>query len=203
MFEIIYADPPWAFSDQKTGGGFVSGASQKYPVMPLSAIQQLPVQAICRANAVLFLWVPTSMKFSHGATVMNNWGFEYKTTIYWEKIRKGRRMGMGRWFRNEVEELLVGVHGSVKPFGCQLPNIVHAPVEEHSAKPDAFYRLIESATGTALKSRNVEMFARKKEPGWTGIGNQVTGRTIQADLLHLARTSADPGTWAASWGVKS
>lgn len=190
MFRVIYADPAWLFADAKTGGNHTSGASQKYDVMPLSAIQQLPVQSICQPNAILFLWVPTALKFSHGWTTMVAWGFDYKTTVYWEKIRKGKRMGMGRYFRNEVEELLVGVSGSVAPFGCQMPNIIHADVMEHSEKPEAFRRLIESATGECFPSRNVELFARRKVPGWTGIGNQVTGRTIHADLRFLAMTNA-------------
>jgi N6-adenosine-specific RNA methylase IME4 len=190
MFELIMADPPWEFRNVKTGGSHSSGAAQKYDTMPLAAIQGLPVQSVRASKSVLALWVPTTLKFSHGGSVLAAWGFRYVTTVYWEKIRKGKRLGMGHWFRNEVEELLIAVHGDVAPFRCQLPNIIHAPVEDHSAKPEAFRQLLEQATGQISRRRNLELFARRTVPGWTGIGNQVTGRDVRDDLRRLAGAAA-------------
>jgi N6-adenosine-specific RNA methylase IME4 len=121
LFDVQYWDPPWEFQNEKTGGNFQSGASQKYPTLPLAAIQQLPVASVATPNAVLFLWVPTRLKFSHGLTTAQAWGFpHYETTVYWQKTR----LGMGFWFRNVVEELLVFTKGDVAPFRCQLPNIL-------------------------------------------------------------------------------
>ncbi len=45
---------------------------------------------------------------------MKAWGFEYKTNIIWEKVRKdgmpdGR--GVGFYFRNVTEMLLFGIRG--------------------------------------------------------------------------------------------
>ena len=184
-FEVIYADPPWKFGNERTGGSLKSGAGQKYQVLDLPVIQRLAVPAVTARNAVLFLWVPTALKFSHGGTVMAAWGFEYITTVYWEKT--GRR-GMGFWFRNQVEELLVAQRrgGYVEPFRCQLPNIVHHPPGQHSEKPEAFRQLIETATGKISRRRNLELFGRRQVPGWTVIGDQVTGQDIRTDLRRLA-----------------
>ena len=120
---------------------------------------------------------------------MHAWGFDYVTTVYWHKHRKGRRMGMGFWFRNEVEELLVGkVRGDrVRPFRCQLPNIIGAPVEEHSKKPQAFRDLIETATLKRSKYERVELFARERVPGWTAVGGAIDGLDIRTAIARLAR----------------
>lgn len=182
MFEIFYADPPWEFRSTATGGTFTSGASQKYPTMPLGAIMGLPVASVATPNASLFLWVPSRLKFSHGQPTAAAWGFpHYQGTVYWNKLR----IGMGYWFRNQVEELLVFTKGDVAPFGCQLPNILSLLAGEHSEKPEEFRRLIETATGTASSRRNLELFARRQVPGWTGIGNQVTGNDVRVDLRNL------------------
>lgn len=188
MYKVLLSDNPWKFRNEKTGGNHTSGAVQKYPVMELGEIMALPVQSVMATPSVCFLWVPTSMKFSHGGPVLTSWGYAYKTSAYWDK----QKLGMGFWFRNQVEELLIGIRGDFPPFGCQLPNIIHQPPGEHSAKPDEFYRLIETATGITSSRYNLEMFARRRVPGWAGIGNQVTGRTVQQDLLRLARAKRCP-----------
>lgn len=179
-FEVFYVDPPWSFTNKRTGGSMKSGSVQKYPTMPLEAIKRLPVQALAAPNAVLFLWVPTALKFSHGAACLHSWGFDYVTTVYWDK----QRQGMGFWFRNYVEELLVAKMNRA-PFRCQLPNIIHQPPGEHSSKPDAFRQLIETATGSISSRKNLELFARKTAPGWTTIGQSVTGNDIGVDIREL------------------
>lgn len=187
-FEVVYADPPWQFTNQKTGGSHTSGASQKYPTLPLGAIQRLAVGAVAARSSVLFLWVPSRLKFSHGLTTATAWGFpHYQATVYWDK----ERLGMGFWYRNRVEELLVFTRGEVAPFRCQLPNLIRHPVLEHSEKPEAFRRLIEDSTGRFSRRHCLELFARRAVIGWTGAGDQVTGRDISADLRVLVQTPED------------
>lgn len=184
-FDVVMADPPWAFRNEKTGGNHKSGAVQKYPTMELAEICNLPVGSVTHAGSVLFLWVPTTMKYSHAPSVAHAWGFRnYITTLYWNKVR----MGMGFYFRNCVEELLVfgTAKSSVAPFGCQRTNIITCPPGEHSEKPEEFRKLIEDATGKISRRQCLELFARKKVPGWTPAGNQVTGRDIREDLRLLA-----------------
>lgn len=210
MFSVLMVDPPWKFQDEKTGGNHQSGAAQKYPCMELDEIKALPVQSVLRANASLWLWCPTRLKFSHGYPTMTAWGFRYVTTVYWGKDR----IGMGHHFRNqaeellvatadeerderyvdeEAEELLVGVRGALAPFRYQGGNVILAPREKHSSKPDVFRTLVEKATGFNTSGRCLEMFGRRQEPGWTVIGNQaVEGQSpdIRADLRRLARERA-------------
>lgn len=188
IFEVQYWDPPWEFTNKKTGGNHTSGAVQKYPTLPLASIQQLPVAAVSAHNAALFLWCPSRLKFSHGYTTAMAWGFnQYEATIYWNKDR----LGMGFWFRGQVEELLVFTRGNVEPFRCQEPNIRTLPALEHSEKPEEFRKMIERATGKFSRRHCLEGFARKTVPGWTGIGNQVTGNDVRVDLKTLVL-----GHWA-------
>lgn len=183
-FDVLYVDNPWSFDMKTTGGNFKSGAVQKYPTMPVADICNLPVTAIASPSCALFLWVPTALKFSHAGPVAHAWGFDYITTVYWDK----QRLGMGAWFRNVIEELLVFQRrgGSLAPFGCQLPNKIACPPGEHSTKPEAFRQLIEKATGKISRRDCVELFARRVVPGWTAAGNMVTGRDIREDLKLLA-----------------
>jgi N6-adenosine-specific RNA methylase IME4 len=148
--------------------------------MPLADVCGIPLPAILAPSAAVFLWVPTRLKFSHGWTAAQAWGLDYITTIYWNKCR----IGMGYWFRNQVEELLVFQRrgGNLAPFRCQLPNIISLAPGEHSTKPEEFRKLIEQATGKISRRRCVELFARRQVPGWTGLGYQVTGRDIRADI---------------------
>lgn len=181
----MLADPPWSFENKRTGGSMKSGADAQYATMSLAELQAVPVPAVLDRAAVGFLWVPTSLKFSHGGPLLAAWGFRYVGTVYWNKAR----LGMGFWFRNQVEELLFGVRGDVKPFRCQLPNLITAPSGKHSEKPAAFHRLIETATGGPLGSTHLELFGRAKVPGWTVTGLELTGRDVRDDLRLLASGS--------------
>lgn len=216
-FDVQYWDPPWKFRNEKTGGSHKSGAAQKYRVMELAQIQQLPVASVSRPSSVLFLWVPTALKFSHGFTTALAWGFPfYKTTWYWQK----ERLGMGFWGRNMVEELLIFTRGSVAPFMLQEPNMktlpepgavfaggelpdidiqpeqltngcLTLPANEHSEKPEEFRRMVEVATQKFSVRDCLEGFARRRVTGWTGIGNVVTGQDIRTDLRQLAALTED------------
>lgn len=132
-FDVIYADPAWRFDNVKTGGSFTSGAEQVYTgnnngrtTMALADIKALPVQSIAQPNAVLAIWTPTALKFSHGEPTAKAWGFRnYKTTWYWRKTR----LGMGFWGRNMVEELLIFTCGDVAPFMLQEPNTRELPAD--------------------------------------------------------------------------
>lgn len=149
----------------------ISGAESKYSTMMLAEICALPIRDIVSANSVLFLWATTPLKWE-AFEVMRAWGFTYKTTIYWRKIMS---LGMGFWFRGQVEELLVGIRGKVKAFRVQEPNFIQAKMLAHSEKPEEFRRLIERATVQMPSQNRVELFARRRVDGWDAFGNEVEG----------------------------
>jgi len=179
-YNVIYADPPWAYRNQRTGGSMCSGASQKYSVMSLEEICALPVCDLTARDSVLFLWVTTPM-MDEGLQVMKAWGFKYKTKIYWRKIMS---LGMGYWFRGQVEELWLGVRGHVKAFRLQECNIIQCKALAHSQKPEEFRQLIERATGKMPDRRMLELFARRKYSNWSVWGNEVVS-DIEINTLEL------------------
>ena len=177
-FNVIYADPGWRYGNFKTGAGMKSGASQLYTTMTLPEIIALQVPQICEPRACLFLWTTTPMKHD-GMRLMEAWGFSYRTTIYWHKGGKNGnpgRLGMGFWFRGQVEELLFGIRGDIKPFKLPIRNHLSHPVLKHSEKPEVFRQLIDSSMDKVGGfDKRIELFARKRIEGWSAWGNQLDG----------------------------
>jgi len=178
-YQIIYADPPWSYRNKKTGGSMTSGSKSKYPVMELEDIKKLPIQNIATKDSVLFLWATTPL-LPEALEVMKAWGYRYKTAIYWRKIMS---LGMGFWFRGQVEVLLMGIKGKVKAFRIQKPNFIQTKVGKHSEKPIDFRHLIEL---TGLKPR-IELFARQKIEGWDVMGYDIDGQDIRKSLEQYGK----------------
>lgn len=168
-YHVIYADPPWRYKNERTGGSMKSGAASKYPVLSVDEIASLPVGELAERNSVLFLWATVPM-LPEGLRVMETWGFKYKTMITWQKLS----WGMGFWFRGATEHLLVGIRGRVRAFRLQEPNIIAAKPLAHSEKPEEFRKLVERATDRVFHApRRIELFARKRVPGWDAWGNEI------------------------------
>jgi N6-adenosine-specific RNA methylase IME4 len=55
-------------------------------------------------------------------------------------------------------------------FGRQYPSAIDAPHSAHSAKPPCFREMIEKMFPNLSR---VELFARKRFPGWECWGNEV------------------------------
>lgn len=172
-FKTILADPPWQFQNRTGKMAPEHKRLSRYPTMKLEEIEALPVADIADDGCHLYLWVPNAL-LPDGLEVMKAWGFQYKTNIVWEKVRKdggpdGR--GVGFYFRNVTELLLFGVRGSnartLAPGRTQV-NLIRSQKREHSRKPDEMITLIERCSSGPY----LELFARGKRDGWTLWGNQ-------------------------------
>jgi N6-adenosine-specific RNA methylase IME4 len=164
---VIYADPPWRYEHNETPDGEGTGRAieNQYTTMTTAAISALDVPAA--DDAVLFLWA-TNPKLAEALEVMAAWGFTYRTNMVWVKDR----IGMGYYVRGQHELLLVGKRGGLPvPDPANRPaSVINAPVGEHSAKPEAFYGLIERMYAGLPKA---ELFARAERPGWHHWGHGV------------------------------
>lgn len=176
-YKTIYADPPWQFANRTGKIAPENKRLSRYPTMCLDDIKALPVSEVADERSHLYLWVPNAL-LSEGLEVMKAWGFEYKTNLIWEKVRKdgfpdGR--GVGFYFRNVTEVLLFGVrtphkseaYRTLAPGRSQV-NIIRAQKYEHSRKPAEFADLIERCS----EGPYLEMFARGERTGWDVWGNQ-------------------------------
>ncbi|MDO4720128.1 MAG: MT-A70 family methyltransferase [Peptostreptococcaceae bacterium] len=176
-YNTIYADPPWQFQNRTGKVAPEHKRLSRYETMSLDEIKALPVADIAADKAQLYLWVPNAL-LPQGLEVMEAWGFEYKTNIVWEKIRKdgapdGR--GVGFYFRNVTELLLFGIKKKSSPNRTLQParsqvNIIRAAKREHSRKPDEIIPIIESCS----QSPRIELFARGVREGWDMWGNQAS-----------------------------
>jgi N6-adenosine-specific RNA methylase IME4 len=172
-FSTVLADPPWQFQNRTGKIAPEHRRLSRYPTMSLQEIKDLPVEAIVKDTAHLYLWVPNAL-LADGMQVMENWGFTYKTNLIWYKIRKDGgpdRRGVGFYFRNVTEMILFGVRGknarTLQP-GRSQENIISSRKREHSRKPDEQYELI----GSCSPGPYLEMFARGPRKGWFVWGNQ-------------------------------
>jgi N6-adenosine-specific RNA methylase IME4 len=201
-FDVVLADPPWQYANVRTGGSLSSGAAAHYPTMSVDELCALPVPVLMRASSVCFLWATVPL-LPEAFTVLEAWRYRYKTCLVWDKADEDlfgaveSRLGLGFWVRVQTELLLVGVRGTVTPFGLAGRNIIRAPATGHSAKPAQARRLIDQAVARAFTDpQKVELFAREQHAGWTAIGNAIDGRSI-GDVL-AGRTAAEGNAWATS-----
>lgn len=173
VFSTILADPPWRFQNRTGKMAPEHGRLKRYQTMTVEEVCDLPVISHAADQSHLYLWVPNAL-LAEGLKVMKAWGFTYKTNLVWYKVRKdggpdGR--GVGFYFRNVTELLLFGVRGrmrTLKPGRTQV-NLVASRKREHSRKPSAMYRLIESCSPGPY----LEMFARERVEGWEQWGLEV------------------------------
>lgn len=182
-FATVMADPPWRFQNRTGKIAPEHKRLARYPTMELDEICALPVARHLEDRAHCYLWVPNAL-LPEGLQVLKAWGFEYKSNIVWQKVRKdggpdGR--GVGFYFRNVTEILLFGVRGKdIRTLGPgrsqvnfiegQEPDgdILKMRKREHSRKPDEQYAIIESCSWGPF----LELFGRGKRKGWTVWGNQ-------------------------------
>lgn len=162
-YPVIYADPPWRYDYSESTSRDIEN---HYPTMELDAICALPVSDLATDDAVLFLWA-TSPKLADAMRVVESWGFTYRTCAVWHKPQ----IGMGYYFRQQHELLLVATRGSIPaPAPADRPgSVITASRGAHSEKPAEFAELIERMYPTLPK---IELFCRSPRSGWSVWGNQ-------------------------------
>ena len=174
-YKTIYADPPWQFSNRTGKMAPEHRRLNRYSTMKLNDIKRMPVSDVADEKSHLYLWVPNAL-LPEGLEVMKAWGFEYKTNLIWEKVRKdgmpdGR--GVGFYFRNVTEIVLFGIKGdnnrTLQPGRSQV-NLLRSMKREHSRKPDEWIDLIERCSPGPY----LELFARGDRKNWDMWGNQAT-----------------------------
>ena len=193
-YQIIYADPPWAFKnyDNKTAARWVGN---KYPVQSKEWLESLPIRNITDKNCVLFLWV-TMPKLNEAFDLIKAWGFEYKTVAFtWVKRNKKSDSyfwGMGRWTRSNAELCLLASKGNPKRISAKVHQIIDTPLERHSKKPNIVRSKIIELMGDLPR---IELFARKEDSlfehedwnGWDVLGNDIDGKDIKQSIKELCK----------------
>lgn len=168
-YQIIYADPPWEFSDKAAAGQ--RGASFKYSTLSLEELKNLPIHSLAADDCFLFLWVVSAM-LKEGIELLEAWGFDYKTIAFcWVKKSQTGRIfnGMGHYTRQAVELCLLGKRGHPQIVSHDVSQVIISTPREHSRKPDLTRNRIMKMTGNP--ENKLELFARHNIYGWDTFGN--------------------------------
>ncbi len=172
-YATFVADPPWRYGNTSTRGA----AENHYPTMSIDELRDLSVVPDHAADqAHLYLWT-TAGHLPDAFSVMQAWGFDYKTYLVWVKPQ----MGMGNYFRVSTELVLFGVRGNIRTTRRDVKNYFEARRAKHSSKPTQFQDIVASCS----PGPHMELFSRctadqlltgcecsKCRLGWTVWGNQ-------------------------------
>ena len=158
LFQTIVIDPPWDWGDEGDVNQF-GRAKPDYHTMPIEEIEKLPVGKIANENSHLYLWV-TNRSLPKAFRLIEAWGFRYITCLTWVKPS----IGMGNYFRGSTEQVLFCVKGSQPLKRRDVGTHFEAPRGNgHSAKPDEFYKLVESCSYGPY----IDIFGREERQGWS------------------------------------
>jgi N6-adenosine-specific RNA methylase IME4 len=162
-YRVIYADPPWKYGNTMPDSTGVQ--DDHYELMTVEEICAMPVRDIAEDNAVLFLWA-TSPILEEAFDVVRAWGFEYKASFIWDKVKHV----MGHYNSVRHELLLICTRGSCQPDVHKLfDSVVSIERTEHSEKPEYFREMIDTIYPLG---KRIEFFARKKAYGWDIYSNE-------------------------------
>jgi N6-adenosine-specific RNA methylase IME4 len=164
-FKTIVVDPPWDVSEMGDNEPF--GRSEPgYASMTIAEIEAEDIGKYAAENCHLYLWGINRMLFK-ALPVLEAWGFRYVTLLTWCKPS----IKMGNYFRNNTEQILFGVKGSLTLLRNDVGTWFNAPPGSggHSSKPNQFYELIQSCS----PGPRLDYFARNERQGWETFGVEI------------------------------
>jgi len=166
-YKTIYIDPPWP---EKGGGKIKRGADRHYELMTLPEIEALPVKDLADPEGChLYLWT-TNNFLEAGLRLVKAWGFEYITTITWQKDSQG----LGQYYRGMTEHCIFAATKKRLPYkiidGKRMQGVTGfcEPKTVHSRKPAMMREMIERVS----YGPRLELFAREAFPGWDRWGKE-------------------------------
>ncbi len=172
-FSTVLADPPWQFTNKTGKVAPEHKRLARYATLSFEEIGALPVAAVTRETAHLYLWCPNAL-LPEGIAVMQAWGFTYKSNLVWHKVRKDggpgrprRRLLLPQCHRTDPVRRQ-GKNARTLAPGRRQVNYLATRKREHSRKPDEQYAIIEACSPRPF----LELFARGTRKGWATWGNQ-------------------------------
>jgi len=166
-YSVIYCDPPWKYTsgDQHTHETQETVIGTHYPSMTIPELCRLPVKQMAYENAVLFMWA-TSPLLQESFDIIKAWGFEYKTSMVWDKVAHN----VGNYVSVRHEFLLICTRGVTPKVPKLVDSVYTEERTEHSRKPKYFRDLIDELYPDG---KRVELFARGELPdNWDAWGNE-------------------------------
>jgi len=135
-YRVNVVDPAWPHYGRTDPSN--EGACE-YPSMSVEQICALPVGSIAHEDCILWLWT-TNHHLPKAFTVLDAWGFEYKTMLTWVK----NHVGTGDWLRGQTEHCLMATRGKPTVDLTNQTTLLMTPGGKHSEKPAAFFAMVET-----------------------------------------------------------
>lgn len=156
FYKILYVDPPWKYSDELIEN--YGAVEHHYTTMSIEELSELKEKGNLPKtleNSVMFMWT-TSPLLDDSFKIVEAWGFEYKTSFIWDKVK--HNFGHYNSVRHEI--LLICTKGSCSPESSKLFDSVQTieRTAKHSEKPEEFRDIIDTLYPTGTR---IEMFSRK------------------------------------------
>lgn len=182
-------DPPWVYNrnwgNKKKNGGI------QYPQMSMQDIGSLApyLDKIMSKDSVLFVWLtgPKIPEQLYSLETLKMYKFKYITIAFtWLKRYKNGKVysGLGSHTNSNQEFVAMFRRGSCLPRHSKS---VKQPIEsvpgKHSEKPIELHRRIETLYGPNVN--RIELFARKRVPGWDCLGNELSSLDIKQELQEI------------------
>ena len=142
-YDFLMADPPWRFETYSALGEEKSPQAH-YDTMTLDEIAALPVADLAREHCLLWLWATAPM-IPEQLEICVRWGFKPKTMGVWVKTTSGGKIAFGTGYilRNAHEPFILATRGEPRTQSRSERSVIHAPLREHSRKPDEAYAMAE------------------------------------------------------------
>jgi N6-adenosine-specific RNA methylase IME4 len=189
-YDVLLIDPPWQMWGDPNKD---AAAGKHYQLMTDTDVNNLSLKKILKKDAYVFVWA-TTPRLNAAIEAIKAWGLHYRGVGHiWVKTRKDggiiNAQGIPPTYSKPTTEFLLVATTKkagrpIKLINSKLPQVVLAPREGHSTKPEVFRELIESAFGTGYNM--IEVFARKQVPGWDAIGNAVcNGEDVRDTIANI------------------
>lgn len=178
MFDFVLSDPPWPYYGDPNKN---AAAGKHYTLMSIPELKAMPVREVMKTPSACFMWT-TAFFFPLAVEVMQAWGYHYRGIPFiWVKTRQDggivHGQGIPPTFTKPNAEFIIGGSSSrtgrpLKLIDHGMRQVVLAPRDRHSQKPEIFQTLIEQLFGPL---NYLELFARRLRLGWHCSGIELTG----------------------------
>jgi N6-adenosine-specific RNA methylase IME4 len=200
IYSTVVIDPPWRYDSP----GWLGGAERHYETLPMEALIALPMDTVAEENSHLWMWT-TDTHIDEAFALIQAWGFERRGIWPWIKLTSKavpldhleskhldgtfvtyegelRRLhyGNGYYGRANPEFLILATRGSniVNQAGRHIRKVIHAPVMEHSQKPEAAYNIIRNMSPGPY----IDLFGRSGREGFDSWGLEAEGSVHHGNL---------------------
>lgn len=161
-YRCIVIDPPWEM-DKIARDVRPKQVTLDYPQMSEDELMAFPIPDLASDDCHLYLWT-THKYLPLALDLAANWGFRYQCLMTWVK-----NVGFTPYsWMYSTEHALFCRRGDLDLLQLGKRLDFHAPVREHSRKPDEFYDLIREVS----PGPRIDIFARESHDGFETWGNE-------------------------------